>query len=417
MGLYEILWALATICLAPIALFASNERLLDRLALRLPNTPLEGKNVWIHALSVGEVLSAIPLVNRLHEDYPETGVVFTVTTSKGMAIARRELGDKVRALLTMPVDACWPVRAVARYIRPEVFVLVETDLWPCLLHHLGKKGVRCLLINGRVSPRTCRSYAKFPLFPRMMYGTFEKCMVQSGLDRQRLLVLGVESEKLETAGNIKFDREWSALTNSEQRNWQSLLGLGPEDRIWVSGSTHRGEEGMILRAFQTLQRDMPDLRLIIAPRRIEEAALVLEAAESMGFRCMERTALPAEHIRWEVLVLDTIGELGRIYGLGEVSFVGGSLVPFGGHNLLEPANFGCPVLFGPHTHNFVEMSEALAAAGGGKRVRDEKELCQELRILLTNEGFRKETGRRGKAFVEENRGALDRVVSRIVAGR
>jgi len=392
--------------------------------LRLPQALPARGNIWVHALSVGEVVSAIPLIDSLQMEFPDRDIVFTVTTVTGMAIAREKLSAKVKTVLTMPVDAWWSVQRIVNFVKPSVFILIETDIWPALLCSLKRKGIRSILVNGRISPRTFRSYARVPSFTRKMFDPLELCLMQSDLDRERLLQVGLNKEKVITVGNIKFDRDMAGMRNEERQDWFDILALEPSDPLWVAGSTHPGEEEILLNVFQRLRNLFPRLRLILAPRdtgRSDEiriiirdmglrAALKTEVVEQMAGSEAPRSTPSEDRCVYDVLVLNTMGELGSVYGLGDMSFVGGSLVPVGGHNLLEPAGCGSLVLFGPHTRNFVSMSEALLEAGGGWRVRDGDELHEVMKTLLEDAEMRVRMGGLAKAFVENNRGALKRVV-------
>lgn len=408
--LYHFAWTLLIFFCIPLLSLTSKRRLIERLTLSLPRDFLDAGNIWIHALSVGEVVSALPLVETLRLKYPEKDIVFTVATTRGMAVARKELEGKVRVLLTMPVDFWWSVFRITNFVKPSVFILVETDIWPGLVDHLRRRGVKSVLINGRISPRTFRSYQRFPIFVRAMFRPFESCLMQSDLDRERLCKIGINPEKVRTVGNIKFDRDWTPMGQGEHKKWLDCLRLEPDRLIWVAGSIHRGEEEILLDVFKRLRRSFEKLHLILAPRRVEESYDILRQARGMGLNAVLKTEVKNNTRHHDVLILNTLGELGRIYGLGQVSFVGGSLVPVGGHNLLEPANFGCPVLFGPHTHNFVQMSESLVEAGGGWRVSSGDELCEAVKTLFVDKGMRKEMGRLAKGFVERNRGAVERVI-------
>ncbi len=382
--------------------------------MNLPPGSLGQDNIWIHALSVGEVISALPLVNALSRKYPDRDIVFTVTTVKGMAVAQKELEGKVKALISMPLDSWFCVRRIVRYIRPSIFVIVETDIWPALIGYLKRKGIKAVLINGRISPQTFKSYQRFSLLARKMFKPLELCLMQSDLDRDRLIQSGVgSSRKVMTIGNIKFDREWKAMDEEERRHLLSTLGFDSGDSIWVAGSTHPGEEEILLKVHKRLSSSFPSLRFIIAPRKIEQSDEILSMARQMGINVSLKSELSNERQHHDVLILNTLGELGRVYGLSKISFVGGSLVPFGGHNLLEPASFGCPVVFGEHTHNFVLMSESLEDAGGGCRVHDGEELYDVVRRLLDDAEMNQRMGIQAKEFVENNKGALDRAVSYI----
>jgi 3-deoxy-D-manno-octulosonic-acid transferase len=412
---YHLMWSFALVACSPLYLLTKNGRFRERLGLNLPRVSLGKKTFWIHALSVGEVISAIPLVEALTVKFPQRPIVFTATTAKGMEIAQRELQGKVKALLTMPVDSWWSVRRIVKHVDPAVFVLVETDIWPALLDYLEKKGTPCLLVNGRISPSTFKSYQRFPFLVRQVFAPLESCLMQSDLDRERLLRVGIGPEKVRTVGNIKFDRDFLPMTEEECRKWLDLFGLPSDTIIWVAGSIHKGEEKILLEVFQRLSSEFTKLRLILAPRKTEESGTIWKLSREMGFKTTLRSELTRNSRFGEVLVLDTLGELNRVYGLGRLSFVGGSLVPTGGHNLLEPAGFGCPVFFGPHTFNFVEMGELLVAAGGGRQIRDGEELYRSIRALLEQDELRIRMGKRAKEFVEQNRGAVDRIVSYVEA--
>ena len=300
-------------------------------------------------------------------------------------------------------------------------IVVETDLWPGYLRLLKRRGVRILLVNSRISPRTFRSYRRFrPLVTRMLFSAVDRCLVQSAMDRQRLLEIGVDPARILESGNIKFDREWETLSLEEKEALAASLGLAPGEKVWVAGSTHPGEEAIVLDAFLRLRRSFPRLRLFLAPRRIERGAEVLGLTLSKGLKAVLRTGSNASADPFDVLVVDTLGELNRIYALACVASVGGSLTPEGGHNLLEPASHGCPVLFGPHVHDFLAMSELLLEAGGGVRVDDGESLYEAVRALLSEPEKAEAMGNKAKECVVRNRGALDRVLEEVrnaLAGR
>jgi len=410
---YHFLWTLGIIFLLPTLLIVGKGRFLRRFRLiRAPMGPA-ARTIWVHALSVGEVISAVPLVEALTAEGTQGDLVFTASTAQGLAVARKELGSRVRWLSRMPFDAWWLVRSLVASLNPAVFVLVETDIWPALLYHLKEKGARIILVNGRVSPQTFKLYQRFGRLASLLFGPFDLCLVQSDLDRKRLVDAGVDPEKVKITGNIKFDRNQPRMSEAEILSQRNSLALDPWGGVFVAGSTHAGEEVTILETFSLLRRDFPGLRLILAPRRIDQAGTILDRAQKMGFTSVRRTDLHPNRTNYDVLILDTIGELARVYGVGTVAFVGGSLVPGGGHNLLEPAAHGCPVLFGPHTFNFTSMADALVRCGGGRRVGDGEALLEAVRNLLSSQEERGRMGRLARRFVEENRGALARVVSAI----
>ena len=411
---YHFIWTFPLFLFFPLKYFVGNRRLRERFALDL-NVPLpERNNIWIHALSVGEVISALPLVDALQTKYPGRGVVLTVTTRGGMSVAREKLKNRDIRLEFMPLDAWWILRKFVRHIRPSVFILVETDIWPGLLDWLERKGIRRVLVNGRISPRTFKAYNRARFLVRRLFDPFEWCLMQSDLDRDRLIKIGIPEGKIRTTGNIKFDQNWLPMSGQEKEKWSYRLKIDPGAVLWVAGSTHPGEEEILLDVFARIRVSFPHFRLIVAPRNVGRSHEIREMASKRGLRWALRSSISeAEGSEWEVLILDTMGELGRIYGLAGVSFVGGSLVPVGGHNLLEPASFGCPVLFGPYTHNFVLMSAMLLEREGGLCVHDADSLHNALELLLMDRVRSDRMGDHAKAFVESNSGALERVLTLI----
>jgi len=411
--LYHFVWTLAAFFFLPLIPFMKGRRFLERTGLILPNDIPGNRNIWIHALSVGEVLSARPLIKAIKQKHPEKEIIFSVTTTQGMKIAREELKDEVKELITMPIDFWFSMRRVMNYINPLIFILIETDLWPGLIQSLKNRGVKTVLINGRVSPQTFKSYRRVRFFTRIMLNSLELCLVQSDLDRDRLLLAGIDPGRVKTIGNIKFDRDRLAMDEKEYKHLIKLLNLEEDNIIWVAGSTHAGEDEIILDVFKKLRISFPLLCLIIAPREIERSNDIYSQSLDRGFKAVLKTELGVKKKSYEVLILNTIGELGRIYGIAKISFVGGSLVPVGGHNLLEPSSFGCPVLFGHHTHNFVLMSQLLIEVGGGRRVNDGDDLFAVVKELLSDREKAESMGKRAEEFVKRNKGALKQVMDNI----
>ena len=409
--LYHCAWTLIVLLGLPVFSVIKNRRFFQRVFLKFPARAPRGRSIWVHALSVGEVTSAIPLIKVLKFQFPQKDIVFTVTTRQGMEIARREIGGEAGFILQMPVDFWWSINKLIQYINPDLFILVETDIWPGLITLLKKKDIKTVLINGRISPRTLRSYKKFRFFIRRLFDAFELCMMQTDLDRKRLQSIGVAPEKVQTTGNIKFDMDRRPMNDKEHQGLLKALHIESRDAVWVAGSTHEGEEKIILEVYKKLRPICSPLRLIIAPRNIDRADDVKSLCLGMGFKALLKTDLNRDGMLYDVLVLNTIGELGRIYGIGKVSFVGGSLVPQGGHNLLEPAGFGHPVLFGPHMDDFVLMSQLLIESGGGQMVADSSELFVAMKRLLTDPVRCDNMGGKASGYVDMNKGALKRVVS------
>jgi len=413
MFLYHALWTLVVLFCAPLLPFPRAARFRSRLVPRLEGRRPRPGCLWVHALSVGEVLSAVPLVRALTQAYPEKAVALTVTTKQGWSVARRELAKEADVMLPMPLDFWVACRRLVRFLDPAAFILVETDLWPGLMHELERRGVPRVVVNGRISPRTARRYGKMGRLSRFLLAGPNRWFMQSDLDAERLVRAGVPSRRVQVTGNIKFDVAWHPMTARERAGLCRDLGLDEGDPVWVAGSTHEGEEDLVLDVFERLLKSFPTLRLILAPRRVERGGELCAAAQARGLRAAPRSKLGFQRQKVRVVVLDTLGELGRLYGLGTVAFVGGSFVPVGGHNLLEPARFGLPVLFGPHMHNFMAMSASLLEAGGAEQVEDAVALERVMDRLLGYPGEAARMGRCAQDFVHANSGALNRVLQGI----
>jgi 3-deoxy-D-manno-octulosonic-acid transferase len=410
---YHLFATLILIVCSPPYFFLNRGRFKERLGLSLPNLEESALGrLWVHALSVGEVLSAIPLLESLRNRYPSGEIVLSVKTATGLEIARDRLEGKVDYLVPMPLDFWWSVRRIIKLIKPTMFILVETDIWPGLLSSLRKKGIKAILVNGRVSPRTGKSYVRWRFLIKRVLRTFELFLMQTELDKCRIMKAGISLNKVKVTGNIKFDGKWRPLRDKERNRWLQLLNhrSGP---IWVAGSTHHPEERIIFTVFGRLLKSFPGLSLIIGPREAHRFDEVYYFARDHGFRAIRKTELSSQPPATppnNVCILDTLGELGRVYGLADVAYVGGSLASIGGHNLLEPAFFGIPVLFGPYTYNFAAMSQLMIKCGGGRMVADESELFHVMIELLSQKSKREQIGKRAEEFVKQNQGALGRVM-------
>ena len=408
---YHLFFTTVLIMLFPFLYPLKNRvRLHERLGIGLPSLgQASEKRLWVHALSVGEVLSSIPLLEALKKEYPSRELVLSVKTTTGLTIARQRLGGTIDYVLPMPLDFWWSSRKIMNAVEPVLFILVETDIWPGLIALLRKKGVKTILVNGRISPRTERSYKRCRFLVKRVLSELEECLVQTEIDRQRIMKGELSSDKIKVTGNIKFDKTWGSMTHADRRRKRAFYGL-KDCPTWVAGSTHYPEEAGILKVFGDLLHAFPNLMLIIAPRDARRFDDIYELARGRGFEVIRRTELPAEKHGCNVIILNTLGELGEVYGLADVAFVGGSLVKKGGHNLLEPASFGIPVLFGPHTYNFATMAQLLIREGGGRMIADEHALLRSMANLLGDRGEREGMGERARGFVQRNQGALDRVI-------
>jgi len=406
-GVYTTAFTLLVGMYAPVALA---RRLISGVPLniraRLGYGLPDGSPVpcgWVHAVSVGEAISAAPIVAGLRRRYPELPLVMTTVTDTGARLVRERL-DGIVTHRFFPLDLPGAARRVIAAVNPAFFISVETELWPNLLRRLATRGIPVMIANGRISDRSFGRYRLVRPFMRRMLAHVRVFGMQSEEDARRIIVLGACPERVVVTGNLKNEpsAEWSGASEL----WSRLLGLGPGRRVWIAGSTHRGEEDMVLDAHRAACRGVPDLVLVIAPRHPERVSEVIKLVRRSGWPAIRRTELPRRELGNAVIVLDTIGELAQLYSIADVVFVGGSLVPLGGHNMLEPALRMKPVLFGPHTENFREAATSLLAAGGAVTVRDRVELADEICGLLADPTLRDTRGRAAYEAAVSQHGAV-----------
>lgn len=350
---------------------------LGHIARDLP----PGPRVWVHAVSVGEAITAVPLVEGIRRRWPELAVVLTTVTPTGARIVTERLAD-VATHRYFPIDLPGAVRRAIDAVQPRFFIGMETELWPNFLEALGRRGVPAMIANGRISDRSFRRYRRVRFVVRRMLDRLAVLAMQSDEDARRVIALGAPPERVVVTGSLKTDL--AAGNEGARELWERLLGVERGDRLWIAGSTHRGEEAGVVAAHARLRQRHPRLRLILAPRHPERVPEVERVVREHGLEPLRRSALPRDRRPDAVIVIDTVGELAELYRLGDVVFVGGSLVPLGGHNMLEPALRGKPVLFGPHTANFRESAEALVAGGGARIVADAAELERAVGALLAD---------------------------------
>jgi len=371
------------------------------------------KPIWIHAASVGEVLCSVPLVKRIKKEFPHSRMILTTMTAAGRETAEKHLTEVDRVLF-FPMDHPLILRRAIRNLSPHLLLIAETELWPNLLRLCGGEKIPILLFNGRISEKSFRRYSPLRFFFKDPLRSISLFLMQTEEDRGRIIRIGADPDRVLVAGNMKFDQAPPSIREEEGSEIKSL-GLKGNETLLIAGSTHPGEEEILIRLFKELKKTHPMLHLLLAPRhldRIEEVERVLRS-ENISWR--RRTSLPVEEGNPvpEVIMLDTLGELMGFYRFGTLVFIGGSLVPVGGHNPLEPLFFKKCVLFGPHMFNFLEISRQLVEKGGAILVKDEEELAFELTRLLADEAECKERGEKGYQFIQGHRGATEKVMEEI----
>jgi 3-deoxy-D-manno-octulosonic-acid transferase len=373
------------------------------------------KPIWIHALSLGEVQSALPLVTAVHALFPETPIVFTASTRTGYDMARtlfyRADSPLVSQLAYFPFDLPWAVARIRRRIDPAWVCLVETDLWPGFLYAMARKNIPVVLVNARLSRRAFDGYRRLGPATALFFSRLTHVLVQTHRDLERFNALGVPEFRLVVAGNIKFDQPLKTLNDTERSDLEKWFHITELHRLWVAGSTHPGEESLLWEVFQQVRKRVPDLKLLIAPRDPARCARVAEEIFKKGGRPVLLSTTRNQPKDAEVMLLDCLGVLAKAYAVCDVAFIGGSLVPCGGHNPLEPVMFEKPVLFGPHMEDFAEVAALLTARKGACQVRDTGSLTRHLTDLLTRPDRAADMGHNAFAVFQENAGAVGRTLS------
>ncbi|TDG15855.1 3-deoxy-D-manno-octulosonic acid transferase [Seongchinamella unica] len=364
--------------------------------------------IWIHAVSVGETLAAAPLVEDLLREYPGYQLVVTTTTPTGSERVRALFGERVFHVYS-PWDMPGAVQRFVSRIRPQLLVIMETELWPNLLHYTHRSGCRIMLANARLSSRSARGYGRVAGLARRMLSQLDAVACQSEPDGQRLIALGLPVERLEVTGSIKFDIDLDPQLRQQAAELKAALGRP----VLLGSSTHESEEALILDAFELLRRDIPDLLCLLVPRHPERFGSVFQLCKSRGFNTARRSAGELASAGHEVLLGDTMGELRLLSGVASVCVIGGSFIEHGGQNVLEAAAWGVPVVSGPHMFNFAEITSLLVAAGGMQQVAAADELSAVLLELLSDDTRREAMGRAAAGVVAANRGARARLLAMI----
>jgi len=370
--------------------------------------------LWFHAASVGEVQGVRPLIAKLHTCVPELPIVLSVFTPVGKHIAQRIIPEAV-GIFVLPLDLPWLMRRMMRCLRPCALIVQETELWPNLFHAAARQHIPVVLVNGRLSPRAFRRYQWIRPLMRRVLADVTLCLVQSAEGASRFQHLGMDARRLEVTGNTNIDR--ALLATAQLNHTHPLAPLVIGRRLLVAGSTHEGEESVLLAVYRRLYVHYPDLLLVLAPRHLERVETVVRHVQAHDCRAVRRSQCEdvqaVDLAGATVIVLDTMGELATLYSLCTVAFIGGSLVPIGGHNALEPAVFAKPLLFGPYMHHFPELAALLRHAGGAVQVQGEEELYERLVYLLTHPEAGNTMGQCALAALAAKRGALERTSTAI----
>jgi 3-deoxy-D-manno-octulosonic-acid transferase len=375
------------------------------------------ESIWIHAVSVGEVLTARALLPELRERYPRLRIFLSTTTMTGQEIARNNL-QYVDGVFYFPFDFAFIVNRTLRLVKPRLFIMMETEIWPNLLRACRRAGVKTMLVNGRISGRSYPRYRLArPFFRRVLRDVDRFCM-QSEESARRIVDIGAEPDRVTVTGSLKFDSLERPGTPAADRAGRNRVlryfHVSPGRPVVMAASTRKGEEGFVFEAFQRIRATMSNALLIIAPRKPEQWDEVERLARAAGWHVARRSELRVDaEPRQDVVLLDTVGELAQLYQVATVVFVGGSLVDTGGHNILEPAVFEKPIVFGPHMQNFAEIARAFLDHGAAVQIRNGRELEPVLMQLLRDPVRRASLGAAARALVEANRGARAKTLTAV----
>jgi 3-deoxy-D-manno-octulosonic-acid transferase len=420
-SLYSILVVIVAVVASPWFIYQAlrYKKYVGSLGQRMGYLPVSfnmdgDESIWVHAVSVGEVLTARPLISDLKRRYPNLRMFLSTTTMAGQQLARRSVQD-VDAVFYFPFDFGFVIRRTLDLVRPKLFIMMETEIWPNLLRECRARGIKTAVVNGRLSARSFPRYRMIRPMMRRVLDHIDRFLVQSEESARRFIDLGADPARVVVTGSLKFDSLEVSPTALQARSRDRVLRyfrVANARPVIVAGSTMKGEEVAVLRAFRRVRSTAPNALLVLAPRNPERFGEAEQLSRQEGWKVSKRSdlAIDAEP-RVDVVVLDTIGELATIYQIATVVFVGGSLVATGGHNVLEPAVFGKPIVFGPHMENFLEIAEAFVSNGAGVQLAGEEELDETFRLLMSDPVRRARLGAAARALVEANRGANEKSVT------
>jgi 3-deoxy-D-manno-octulosonic-acid transferase len=389
---------------------AYGQRILERFGIF--SAPILHNSIWVHSVSVGETIAAAPLIKELQQRYPNSPLVVTTMTPTGSERVEALFGDSVFHVYA-PYDLPGSITRFLKRVQPQLLIIMETELWPNTIHYCRKNDVSVVVANARLSEKSARGYQRLSALTRSMLENTTKVVAQNKADADRFLALGIESNKVEVSGSIKFDVVIDQKSIVKAAQLKSSWNDNGQRLILVAASTHEGEDAIILRAFKRVLGKHPNLLLVLVPRHPERFISVAKLAKDSGLEVECRSKANKVARTTQVLIGDSMGELLLFYGCADIVFVGGSLVNSGGHNMLEPAAWGLPIISGKSDFNFLEISRLLQQGTALLTIKNSEELSTKFELLAESDILRKQMGDNAKAIVAANRGSLGRLVAAI----
>lgn len=365
--------------------------------------------LWLHAVSVGEVNAITPLLQSLHAHYPETPLLITTTTPTGSARVKALFGEQVQHVY-LPYDTPGAVNYFLNYFQPRIAIIMETEIWPNLFAEIGKRHIPLLIVNARLSERSMRGYRVIACLINVAMQAVTQVAAQSLADLKRYQKLGIRREQGQVTGNLKFDVKLPTHTSEQAQQWRAEWGVRP---VWIAASTHPDEEAIVIAAHKRIREQYPDALLLWAPRHPERFESVMELVNEQQWRVTDRLAHQQPARDSDVFIINTLGELLAFYACADVAFVGGSFQAIGGHNLLEPASLAIPSVVGPHTFNFVDITQLLLEVGAVRQLESPEELPEAILRFIHDKKLARQCGEAGRKRIERERGALDRTLKLI----
>ncbi|MCX5700695.1 MAG: 3-deoxy-D-manno-octulosonic acid transferase [Candidatus Omnitrophica bacterium] len=410
--LYDLIFLILVIITLPVYILKGkfHTEFFKRFGV-LPKGLELDRPIWVHAVSVGEAVVVRGLVDELRKVYPGKKFVISTVTPTGNKIAK-DLVKDADLLTYLPLDFSFIVRSVMQRINPQLFIIAETEIWPNLISVLNKKGIPIVTVNGRISDSSFKGYRVIKFLIKNILAKVNLFCTQTDSDAKRLIALGVDPDKIKVTGNMKFDQINLVRTS----DYRKRLGLSPEEKLFVAGSTHSGEEGVVIGVYKKILDIFPNVKLLIAPRHPQRAKDIELLARSFGFFPVKTSELSTQCVsclQKPVFILDTVGELVNFYSASDIVFVGGSLIKKGGHNILEPASLGKPVIFGPYMFNFRDIAQMFIDNNAAIQVHNQEELFLAVENLLKNTQKVLELNSQAREVIIRNQGATLRSVQAI----